>query len=256
MTENISFAQGLRRRCGELGISVYQLHRLITFSVSSIEKVLRGDKPSRDFALDIADLFVIPDEQLDAFVAWARGESGESGVSPSGMEGDAKNEPEGHGSRMPWLAPSLSPADGLSVFLCHASEDKPKVRDLYFRLKAAGFRPWLDEEDLLPGQDWQVEITRAVRKSDVVLVCLSKNATNKAGYVQKEIVFALDVADKQPEGTIYLIPVRFDDCVVPDRLQRWQWVDLYSQANYSYSGDQKLIRALNERAKTKADGLR
>jgi hypothetical protein len=130
------------------------------------------------------------------------------------------------------------------------------VRDIYFRLKAAGFSPWLDEKDLLPGQDWEVEITRAVRKSDVVLVCLSKSATTKSGFVQKEVVFALDVADKQPEGTIYLIPVRLDDCVVPDRLQRWQWVDLYSQAGYSCSGNQKLIRALNERAKTKADGLR
>ncbi|HWZ43846.1 MAG TPA: toll/interleukin-1 receptor domain-containing protein [Candidatus Saccharimonadales bacterium] len=39
----------------------------------------------------------------------------------------------------------------LSVFLCHATGDKPVVRDLYRRLKADGFTPWLDEESLLPG---------------------------------------------------------------------------------------------------------
>jgi hypothetical protein len=256
VTEDISFAKWLRQRCWNLGISVEQLHRLIIYSVSSIEKVLRGDKPSRNFVLDVADLFVIPDEQLAASVAWARGERGQGGSAYSGTEEDARNNLEAQvNNGMPWLAPSVSPADGLRIFLCHASEDKPKVRNLYFRLRAAGFNPWLDEEDLLPGQNWEAEITRAVRESDVVLVCLSKNATNKTGFVQKEVVFALDVADKQPEGTIYLIPVRLDNCEVPDRLQRWQWVDLYSPAGYSFADDERLIRALNERAKRKANSL-
>jgi hypothetical protein len=75
------------------------------------------------------------------------------------------------------------------------------VRDLYQHLQSEGFiKPWLDEEELLPGQDWQLEIPKAVRASDVVLVCLSPQSTTRAGYVQKEITFALDIADEQPEG--------------------------------------------------------
>ena len=97
----------------------------------------------------------------------------------------------------------------LKVFLCHASADKPKVRTLYRRLVEAGFDPWLDEEKLLPGQEWDLEIRKAVRASDVVIVCLTRNSVNKEGYVQKEIRMALDVADEKPEGTIYLIPARF-----------------------------------------------
>ena len=38
-------------------------------------------------------------------------------------------------------------------FLCHASEDTAQVREVYHRLKALGFEPWLDEVDILPGQD-------------------------------------------------------------------------------------------------------
>lgn len=39
----------------------------------------------------------------------------------------------------------------LRVFLCHASQDKPIVRELYQRLLAEGWiDPWLDEEKLLP----------------------------------------------------------------------------------------------------------
>ncbi len=131
----------------------------------------------------------------------------------------------------------------LRVFLCHASGDKPAVRALYRRLRADGIEPWLDEEDLLPGQDWQVEIPKAVRSSDVAIICLSRKSTTKTGYVQKEIRYALDVADEQPEGTIFLIPLRLEDCEVPERLRRWQWVNLFADRGY-----ERLMSALRVRA--------
>ena len=37
---------------------------------------------------------------------------------------------------------------------------------------------------------------------------------------------ALDVADEQREGTIYIIPLLIEKCEVPDRLRGWQWVEL------------------------------
>jgi hypothetical protein len=37
----------------------------------------------------------------------------------------------------------------LRVFLCHSSQDKPAVRELYKRLGGEGWiDPWLDEENL------------------------------------------------------------------------------------------------------------
>lgn len=128
----------------------------------------------------------------------------------------------------------------LRVFLCHSSGDKPAVRSLYQRLKEAGFRPWLDEEDILAGQDWRYEIPRAVKSSDVVIVCLTRAATAKRGYIQKEIVLALDTADQQPEGSIFVIPLRLEECDVPDRLSRWHWVDLYKDDGYH-----RLLRSLS-----------
>lgn len=131
----------------------------------------------------------------------------------------------------------------LVVFLCHASEDKPAVRGLYQQLYAIGTLPWLDEENLLPGQNWQYEIPKAVRKSDVVVICLSHKSVTKAGYIQKEIRYALDVAEEQPEGTIFLIPARLERCEVPARLRDWQWVDLFDA-----QGLKRLTKALAERA--------
>ncbi len=136
-------------------------------------------------------------------------------------------------------------APALRAFLCHSSGDKDAVRKLYKALSADGFVPWLDEEDLIAGQDWDAEIKKAVRKSHVVIVCLSATSTTKAGYVQKEIKVALDVADEQPEGTIFIIPLRIENCGVPDRLKKWHWVDLFTANGY-----EKLVTALKARAAT------
>ena len=131
----------------------------------------------------------------------------------------------------------------LRIFLCHASQDKSTVRDLYSKLLEAGFEPWLDEEKLLAGQDWELEITKAIELSQVIIVCLSEEAVSKTGFVQKEIRFALDRALEQPEGAIFLIPLKITPCETPTRLKPFQWVNYYDENGY-----QKLLRALYARA--------
>lgn len=117
--------------------------------------------------------------------------------------------------------------------MCHSSADKARVRALHRRLSNDEFVPWLDEEDLLPGETWQLAIRNAVRASDFVIVCLSHASTTRAGYVHREIKEALDIADEQPEGRIFVIPLRLEDCEVPDRLRHLHWVDLFDDAGYS-----------------------
>ena len=142
-----------------------------------------------------------------------------------------------------FLEESSHPAVSVRVFLCHSSKDKPSVRRYYDRLRQEnGVEPWLDEVSLLPGVDWDIEIRSAVRSSDVVLVFLSKYSINKEGYIQKEIKQALDIADEKPEKTIFIIPLRLEKCEVPDRLKRWQWLDLFEDGSY-----EKLLRSLLKR---------
>jgi formylglycine-generating enzyme required for sulfatase activity len=102
------------------------------------------------------------------------------------------------------------------------------VRELYQTLSAEGWLDvWLDEEKLLPGQDWDYEIDRALDKSDAVIVTLSTGSVSKEGYVQKELRFALDIALEKPEGTIFILPVRLDDCERPRRLRPIQGIDYF-----------------------------
>jgi len=130
----------------------------------------------------------------------------------------------------------------LKVFLCHASADKAAVRELYQRLTKDGVDAWLDKEKLLPGQDWKLEIEKAVRESDVVVVCLSKQF-NLEGFRQKEVRWALDKAMEKPEGEIFIIPARLDECEALESLRKWHWVDLFKNDGY-----ENLMRALRLRA--------
>jgi hypothetical protein len=135
----------------------------------------------------------------------------------------------------------------LRVFLCHASQDKPIVRELYQRLNAEGWiDPWLDEEKLLPGQDWNMEIEKAVESADVVVVFLSKNSITKEGYIQKEIKKALDKADEKPDETIFIIPLKIEECEVPRRLAKWQWVEFFPNSN-KFEAINRLLSSFRKR---------
>ena len=102
---------------------------------------------------------------------------------------------------------------------------------------------WFDKEKLLPGQDWELEIKKAVRAADVVVVCLSKQF-NQAGFRQKEVRLALDTAMEQPEGEIFIIPARLEECDILESLKKWQWVDLFEKVGY-----ERIVNVLRLRAK-------
>ena len=65
------------------------------------------------------------------------------------------------------------------IFLCYTSEDKVQVREVYQQLKALGFTPWLDEVDILPGQNRDYEIEQALETSDFVIMFLSTRSVEK-----------------------------------------------------------------------------
>jgi hypothetical protein len=132
----------------------------------------------------------------------------------------------------------------LKVFPCHSKLDKIAVRQMWQQLLERGVHPWLDEEDLVGGEDWELAINKAIRTSHAILVFLSRKSVNTAGFAHKELRLALDVADRQPEGAIFIIPLRLDDCQVPERLRSWHWIDLFDESGFS-----KLIRALRQRAR-------
>jgi hypothetical protein len=125
------------------------------------------------------------------------------------------------------------------IFLSYAREDEDKVKELYQRLSDAGFEPWMDKNDILPGEIWKSRIPQAIRESDFFLACLSGNSVNKRGWIQREIKDALDIWQEKLDSDIYLIPARLEDCEIPERLGDFQWVDLFEEDGWT-----RLVKAI------------
>ena len=118
------------------------------------------------------------------------------------------------------------------IFLCYAKEDFEKVLIIYEKLKSEGYKPWMDKKDLLPGQNWELEIQKAIESADFFIACMSKTSVTKRGFVQKEIRFALDILGEIPVGEIYFIPVRLEPCEVPSTIKALHWLDLVTNEDY------------------------
>jgi len=129
----------------------------------------------------------------------------------------------------------------LKVFLCHSHTDRDVVHALYARLKKDGVNAWLDVENLQPGQNWQHEIRKAILKSDMVIICLSRNFNKQQGYRHKELKIALEKAKSILEDTVFVIPVRLEKCDMPESLSHLHRVDLFKTGGYK-----KLISALSK----------
>ncbi len=131
----------------------------------------------------------------------------------------------------------------LKVFLCHSSSDKPAVRKEYKFLVERGVDAWLDEEKLIPGQNWDYEIKKALDASDMIVIFLTKASVEKEGYVQREVKIALNEAMEKPDGTIFIIPAKLEECELPRSLSKYHAVDLFREG-----GREKLMQAIQLRA--------
>lgn len=137
----------------------------------------------------------------------------------------------------------------IKIFISYAKEDYTFARQIYCALKKDGFAPWLDREDILPGQNWKHEIFKAIKDSRYFILILSKKSISKRGFIQKEIKIALDILDEFPKSETFIIPVRVENCLpIDEQLQDLQWLDLFQ---YSEHGLGELVKRINKIGKLK-----
>jgi hypothetical protein len=145
-------------------------------------------------------------------------------------------------SPAPILPGSPLPPGKIRIFLSYSWGDKDRVMQIHDLLEAVGAEPWIDREEIRGGVDWELSIKRQMRDSRRVIVFLSSASLQKAGYAWAEIRMAARIAEEQPEGTPFVIPVKLDDCLLPDLLGRWNCIELYRP-----DGESRLLEALNLR---------
>lgn len=111
------------------------------------------------------------------------------------------------------------------IFISYAKEDIVFAEKLYDFLENCGYKPWLDKRKLLPGQLWKLEIQKALKDANYVILLLSEVSVQKRGYVQREFKYALEYFEEKLEDDIYLIPIKINKCEVPDSLSKFQWIE-------------------------------
>jgi len=141
------------------------------------------------------------------------------------------------------LRPPVESGDLLLGFVCHASEDVGHASQVYDWLIKTGVKPWMAKRDVVGGQDWELAIEEAVRRSHLVLVLISTHSVTKEGYLQKELRVVLSVAQEKPDGVVFVVPIRLESCDVPPALRRLQYVDLFEPDGFN-----SLLRSLQTRA--------
>ena len=128
------------------------------------------------------------------------------------------------------------------IFISYSREDFEYANRLYNELKNIGLNPWLDKEDLLPGQNWDKEIKKAIKKCRFFLPLFSSQSVEKRGYVQREFRIGIDTLEEIPEDQIFIIPMRIDECQIPfEKLAKIQYLDLFPDWNNSI---QKIIKVI------------
>ncbi len=127
------------------------------------------------------------------------------------------------------------------IFISYARQDSDAAQRLYNDLTSGtDLKPWLDKEDLVAGLSWDLQIRKAIKKSRYFIALFSSTSVNKRGYVQKEFRKAIEVLDEFPEGEIFAIPVRLDECEIPyERFGEIERVDLFPDWD---KGIQKLLK--------------
>ncbi len=118
----------------------------------------------------------------------------------------------------------------LQIFISYTVADRDRVIPIYEFLVRNGYsNTWIDCKKILPGQPWDFEIKRNLRRSEIVIIFLSNNSITKRGYVQREIKTATSYLEEKLQDDIYIIPIKLDeDAKIPDSLREIQYLNISS----------------------------
>ena len=91
------------------------------------------------------------------------------------------------------------------IFLSHSSQNRDFTAELASQLEKAGYRCWLDIEDIPDGSTWMREIEKGVMGCGAMIVVMSAQG-RESEWVEREWRFALS-----KRGLAFIDPVPLED---------------------------------------------
>jgi len=119
------------------------------------------------------------------------------------------------------------------VFLSHSSLDKPEIERIAYKLREAGFVPFLDKWHLVPGEPWQEALEEALDQSATCAVFIGPGGLSP--WQNEEMSTALE--ERVRNRSFRVIPVLLPGSKRPERselprfLRRLTWVDFSSRVD-------------------------
>jgi hypothetical protein len=111
-----------------------------------------------------------------------------------------------------------------SIFISFAAPDRKVASTLCKALESRGFKCWFSSRDILPGENFQVAIVRAIRKAKILLLVFTANS-NASEEMTKELALA-------SQERLIVVPLRVED-VAPNEAFAYefatrQWIDFFA----------------------------
>ncbi|MEO1670785.1 MAG: TIR domain-containing protein [Cyanobacteria bacterium J06631_2] len=131
-------------------------------------------------------------------------------------------------------------SENIRIFPSYSVSDYETVRLFFNSLKIRGYYVWLAQDEILPGDDWQLAIDETINKSNVFLFFLSDSYVNSQDKT-KEMERIMGIRRQYPDQKILTIPVYTEDLdsETPFLLKSFAGVDCNRQ------GIENLIKALS-----------
>lgn len=110
------------------------------------------------------------------------------------------------------------------VFISFASQDDKVAATICKAIENRGFKCWISTRDILPGENFQSSIVRAIRGAKVLLLVFTSNS-NRSEEMTKELALA-------SQQKLMVVPLRVENVTPSDafayEFATRQWIDLFA----------------------------
>jgi len=126
-----------------------------------------------------------------------------------------------------------------SCFISYSHADKHFAQRLYEALQGRGIRCWMDEHQILPGDDIYQRVEHGIRLWDKVLLCCSKDSLT-SWWVENEINVAFEkeqqLMKQHGKRVLTLIPLNLDDYLFSEEYRSGTALQIRSRLAADFTG--------------------